>query len=220
MTSPGGAGGRLIGLLHDRHVVGRRVRRLADQLAELLPANTDVLDIGCGDGLIARELVLRRADVAIRGLDVLVRPDAAIPVDPFDGSHVPLDNGSVGTAILVDVLHHAEDPTGLLREACRVSRDAVIIKDHLRDSALASLTLRVMDWVGNARHGVALPYRYWSSGQWQRAFAETGLRVDHFTTNLRLYPMPASLIFDRELHFIARLRPGDSRGSVPAGAPA
>jgi len=215
MRSAGGLGARLIGDLHDRHVAGRRVRRLADRIATLLPPAADVLDIGCGDGTLACEIVRRRADVTIRGLDVLVRPGSAIPVEPFDGVRVPLDDSSVSAALLVDVLHHAVDPMTLLREACRVAREAVIIKDHLRDPALGVLTLRLMDWVGNARHGVALPYTYWSRREWQRAFRDTGLVVEQCVTALRLYPMPASLMFDRALHFIALLRPP---GALRSGA--
>ena len=34
---------------------------------------------------------------------------------------------------------------------------------------LAGPTLRFMDWIGNARHGVALPYNYWSAQEWTLA---------------------------------------------------
>jgi SAM-dependent methyltransferase len=108
--------------------------------------------------------------------------------------------------MLVDVLHHAEDPLALLREAARVARTAVAIKDHLREGLAANATLRFMDWVGNGRFGVRLPYRYWTREEWREAFAETGLVVEHWNEKLALYAPPASLLFDRSLHFVARLR--------------
>jgi hypothetical protein len=37
-----------------------------------------------------------------------------------------------------------------------------LIKDHTLNGFLAGLTLRFMDWVGNACYGIALPYHYWS----------------------------------------------------------
>ena len=107
-----------------------------------------------------------------------------------------LNDSSVAAVLLVDVLHHAQDPIGLLREAGRVARKAVIIKDHLRDPVLGTLTLRMMDWVGNARFGVALPYAYWSRSEWRDAFCDAGLSMEQWSTDLRLYPMPASLLFE------------------------
>lgn len=109
--------------------------------------------------------------------------------------------------LFVDVLHHTDDPAVLLREAARVAKRAVILKDHARDAFLSGPTLRFMDWVGNAHHGVALPYNYWSSSQWQKAFRDIGLKSEHWQAKLGLYPFPASLFFDRSLHFVARLSP-------------
>jgi hypothetical protein len=62
-----------------------------------------------------------------------------------------------------------------------------------------------MDWVGNSAYGVHLPYNYWSKSEWDLAFAQLGAEVEHWQARLRLYPFPASLLFDRSLHFIARL---------------
>ena len=79
--------------------------------------------------------------------------------------------------MLVDVLHQTDDPMNLLREAVRVARQAIVIKDHLLQGAFAYPTLRFMDWVGNARHGVALPYNYWTPAEWHGAFDKLGLAV-------------------------------------------
>ena len=51
--------------------------------------------------------------------------------------------------MLVDVLHHTDDPGILLSEARRVTRRAVVLKDHTRDY-MAGATLRLMDWGANA----------------------------------------------------------------------
>ncbi len=93
----------------------------------------------------------------------------------------------------------------LLREARRVARHAVLIKDHTRDGLLAGPTLRFLDWVGNAPHGVALPYNYWRERQWRESFERIGLTPSVWRNRLGLYPPGASWIFGRSLHFIARL---------------
>ena len=63
--------------------------------------------------------------------------------------------------LFVEVLHHTTDPLALPRESSRVARDCIIIKDHHLDNLAAAAVLRFMDWMGNARHGVILPYNYW-----------------------------------------------------------
>ena len=115
--------------------------------------------------------------------------------------------------MFLDVFHHTDDPMVLLREAVRVARQIVLIKDHTLQGAFAYSTLRFMDWVANARHNVALPYNYWTPAQWDGAFDKLGLSVSSWESNLKLYPFPADLIFDRSLHFIAALRaPGHGGG--------
>jgi SAM-dependent methyltransferase len=193
-------------VLHGR-LFARRVRVLAKLLAESIPARSRVLDVGCGDGRLDRLLLDLRHDVAIEGIDVLVRPGTAIPVAAFDGRRIPHPDQSFDVVMMVDVLHHTEDPAILLGEAKRVARCCIVIKDHCQDGFLAGQTLRLMDWVGNARHRVALPYNYWSEEQWGRAFEDLGLSVEHWVGQLGLYPWPLAALFDRQLHFMARLRP-------------
>jgi len=195
-----------VGVLHETLVVSRRVRVLADHLAALLPRNAKVLDVGCGDGTIDRLIAQQSPGISIEGIDVLVRPDAKIPVRGFDGIHIPYPDASFDAVMFVDVLHHVDDPLLLLQEAMRVGR-SVVIKDHLREGFLAGATLRFMDWVGNAHHGVALPYNYWSKAEWDAALDAVGLKPVEIKHSLGLYPAPASWIFERGLHFIGRFEP-------------
>ena len=201
----------MIGGLHERHVAGRRVGVLARHFAGLLPAGARVLDVGCGDGRVARAVMDLRPDVAIRGIDVLLRGATAIPVEPFDGRRIPHRDGAFDCAMFVDVLHHAADPAALLGEAARVSRGSLLIKDHLLDARLSSLRLRFMDWVGNARHGVALPYNYWPRKRWDEAFAALGLAPSSWDEDLDIYPPWADWLFGGRLHFIALLRSSSGR---------
>ncbi len=197
-----------VGSLHARLVFDRRTRVLSGALGEALPPDCSrVLDVGCGDGTISRMIMDSRPGLSLTGVDVLVRPETHIPVTQFDGTHLPFEDGSFDAVMFVDVLHHTVDPAILLREARRVARKAVVLKDHSRDSMVSGPILRFMDWVGNAHHGVVLPYNYWSTAQWNAAFRDIGLRVDTWQTTLGLYPFPASLVFERNLHFVSRLRP-------------
>jgi SAM-dependent methyltransferase len=196
---------RFIEQIHEGYVHDRRTHRLARHFAELIPPGSSVLDVGCGDGLLAGRLKIRRPDLEVRGIDILVRDRTVIPVDPFDGRVIPHGAARFDVVMFVDVLHHTEDPTVLLREAARVAGRAIVIKDHTAEGLLAFPTLRFMDRVSNARHGVVLPYNYWREHRWRAAFAELGLGIETWRTELGLYPWPASWVFGRSLHFIARL---------------
>ena len=191
--------------LHGHYVHSRRVRVLCDHLSELIPSNGRVLDVGCGDGLLASLILERRRDTNISGIDVLIREKTKIPVTGFNGATIPFPDKSFDVVMFVDVLHHTVDPKLLLSEAKRVAAKAILIKDHRLNGFLARPTLRIMDWVSNAPHGVVMPYNYWSHQAWQEAFASLNLSVGVWKQDLKLYPNPANLLFGRSLHFISRL---------------
>lgn len=201
MSSPAGLGA--VAAAHGTLVFARRVRVLSGALAPLLPPGL-LADVGCGSGTVSAAIAALRPDVIPEGFDVLLRPGCAIPARAFDGRRFPLPDGAAASALLVDVLHHAEDPVALLAECARVAR-VVVVKDHLSRSLFDERTLAFMDWVGNRPHGVVLPYRYFSPASWAGAVAAAGLREEQRVPVPGLYPFPFSALFGRDLHFVARL---------------
>jgi SAM-dependent methyltransferase len=123
----------------------------------------------------------------------------------FDGSQIPFSDHSFDSVMFVDVLHHTLDPAALIREAARVTRRLVLIKDHVLKGFLAAPTLRFMDWAGNWGHGVSLPYNYHSEEHWRLIFAEAGFMSEHWIERLGLYPLPFNWIFERRLHIVTTL---------------
>lgn len=194
--------------LHHSHVHSRRVVVLARHLCELLPRNATVLDVGAGDGLLGARVLAERSDLRWTAVDTLARPNAQIPVQLFDGVRLPFADKTFDTVLFVDVLHHIDDPMVMLREAVRVARGGLLIKDHLREGLLAGPALRFMDWVGNAGWGVHLPYNYWNSAQWESASRELRLHSGQKRRELGLYPWWANWCFGRSLHFIAQFDVG------------
>ena len=191
--------------VQDAFVHGRRTRVLAEAAARMLPPDLRLLDVGCGDGLFATILARLRPDLDITGAEVMPRATCRIPVLSFDGEHLPFADGRFDACLLIDVLHHTNAPGVLLREAARVSCRHLLLKDHNRSGFAAQSTLRFMDTVGNRRHGVPLPFNYLTPAEWSRLFAQCGLEVTGSDSLSRLYPFPASLIFGRQLHFMALL---------------
>jgi len=201
-----------MGSWHRAFVFQRRTRVLAEILAAQIPQRASVLDIGCGDGTIGSLIAQLRPDISIRGVEFLVRPECKIECRAFDGASLPFPDGVFDVCLFVDVLHHTQDPSILLREAARVSRTFVLLKDHLVENFLDEVTLRLMDWVGNRPHGVVLTYNYQSRRKWKEYFLRCGLAEASWTSRVPLYQPPVSLLAGRGLHFVSLLRKTSSEG--------
>jgi ubiquinone/menaquinone biosynthesis C-methylase UbiE len=201
--------------VHEQYAKGRRAQVLARHFADLIPEGASVLDVGTGDGSIAASVQAARPDVRIRGLEYQVRDDCAIPVEAFDGKTLPLEDDSIDYVSFLDVLHHTVDPMVLLKEAHRVARRGLIIKDHLRRGFLGGTTLRFMDKVGNRRYGIDLPNTYLTPAEWESAWATLSLDPVEWRGDLGIYPAWADWWFGRGLHFFARLEHAEAEPAEP-----
>jgi len=193
----------IIEKLHEKYVKKRRAYILHEKLIDILPdGEATVLDVGCGDGSVARHLIEANPSLEIIGIDTLVRDGAAIAVKKFDGMEIPYASDSFDYCLFVDVLHHASDPFLLLKEAVRVARRGIVIKDHTAQGLFARQVLKFMDDTHNRRYGVSLPYNYWTFEEWNTAFQRLGLKAVKYESRLKLYPFWADWIFGRNLHFL------------------
>ncbi len=191
--------------LHADLVLGRRMKTLARHFARLLPMHGSVLDVGCGNGIIAKLVMQARPGLLIEGIDIAERHECAIPMQVYDGGIFPFPDNSFDAVMFVDVLHHTVNPLAVLKEAARVTRDAIVVKDHFCKSRTAWYRLAFMDWIGNRPHDIVLPYNYWSPEQWSQAWTQLGTEPDLVITKLGLYPRFVRPLFEYGLHFVARL---------------
>ena len=90
-----------------------KARRALDLLRRLgeTPAKMDLLDIGCGVGLIHRHLALRfrtivGVDVAGEALAAAQAANPSIRYDHYDGRRLPCADGAFDVAIAICVMHH------------------------------------------------------------------------------------------------------------------
>jgi SAM-dependent methyltransferase len=193
--------------LHHRVVHVPRVRRVVDALAEQIGQASSLLDVGCGDGTVARDLAARVSASRVIGVDVLVRPSAAIDVKAYDGERLPFEDGAFEAVVLADVLHHCASPLRVLREALRVASRVVVVKDHLRFGPLSDRLLWLMDVVGNAGPGVRVRGTYLSPVEWVTLIREASGRLTGLNWPLVIHDLPFRLITRSELQFVARVEP-------------
>lgn len=113
-----------------RRKVGRAYD-MALEIARVVPANSRILDVGCGNGFIAHHLAAMVGATVI-GIDLNEATEAAIDYRQFDGKHFPVADGSVDAVLLCYVLHHAQDLGVVMSELRRVLSDrglAMIYED-------------------------------------------------------------------------------------------
>jgi SAM-dependent methyltransferase len=191
--------------LHQRVTGARRVVVLARELSSLLEAQASVLDVGCGSGEVAFNLSQARPDLEIQGIDTYVRPSPKIPVTAYDGRTIPFPDKSFDFVMLIDVLHHTRDPESVLREARRVARRGIILKDHNANNLYTRLLLRFTDWFGNRAYGVKLEYNFLSRTRWREIFRRLQLVEVAYRDRFGLYPFWTRILFPADLDFFSSL---------------
>ena len=191
--------------LHQILVMDRRIRVLADRIERLIPKNSSILDVGAGSGEIANTILSKRSDLDITCIDVKNREDTKIEIKQFNGKEIDYEDNKFDFSLIVDVLHHTYDKKELLREAFRVSKTGVVIKDHIYKNKMDHAILSFMDYIGNRPYSIDVIYDYFTLEQWEGLFNEEKKVISSFDTDLQLYPFPFNLIFDRKLHMLVKL---------------
>jgi SAM-dependent methyltransferase len=190
---------------HHRRVHQPRVGRVARALAAQIGQAGSLLDIGCGDGTVARDIAAAVGADRVAGVDVKVRAEVAVEVTAYDGVRLPFPDRSFDAVVISDVLHHCEDPRAVLREALRVARACVAIKDHFCFGPVSERILLWMDMAGNAAPGVTVRGTYFTPGQWVEMVTACGGRVTHLDWPLQIHDYPFRLVTRDELQFAARV---------------
>ncbi|WP_394844311.1 methyltransferase domain-containing protein [Pendulispora brunnea] len=195
---------------HTAQIHVPRVERLSRAITELSPDGVrSMLDVGCGDGTLARDVARRIGAEELVGVDVKVRDEVAIDVKQYDGRVLPFPNATFDLVTIADVLHHAESPEAVVGEAMRVLRPggALIIKDHFRFGPVSNATLLAMDIVGNYAAGVLVRGKYLSPPEWVALIAKAQGRVDELVWPFEVHSLPWRIVTRSEYQFLMRVRP-------------
>lgn len=185
----------------------RRIEGIAAAVCRLLPQGAmRVLDVGCGDGSLARQISQQRSDLEFEGVEVVLPGERHVPMQQYDGATLPYADHVFDAVLCADMLHHTESPLRVLQEACRVARRYVVVKDHVCDTLLDRVLLTGMDWLGNVGSGVPLPFRFLSSTQWHELFAALPFEEFGRIDALQYWGWPMRIIVDRRFHFVAVLQ--------------
>ncbi len=189
------------------------MQTLEAALAPWIAEGGTLLDLGCGDLRLGDGLRRARRLRRYVGADIWparTAPPAGCEYVPIDSTgRFPWSDRTFDTVLLVDVLHHCDDPGWTLAEGLRVASRAVI-KDHFEYGSGTRTLLRLLDYLGNRPYGVSVPRRYFTPESFKtlcgrvrpavQARVEVGVRLyDHIPLVGRFLPA--------RVHFIASLDP-------------
>jgi len=163
-----------------------------------------VIDVGSGDGYLGAVFQTFRPGTRVTGAETHVRELTRSGFEPvvYDGRHLPFGDRTFDVAILANVLHHADDQRALFAEACRVTRQRVIIKDHLKASTLDHWKLAVLDVLGNRRFGADTQGDYLDRAGWTALFATHPRARVSWHEGLSFRTGPLELAFGNELEVL------------------
>lgn len=157
-----------------RRKVGRAYD-MALEVARVVPRNSRVLDVGCGNGFIAHHLSAMLGS-SVTGIDLEESAQAPIDYRRFDGTHFPVEDQSFDGVLFCYVLHHAQDLGAILHEVRRVLQPGglMIVYEDIPDLWWD----RLVCWLHNKQwEGRTGPCTFRSADEWRDTFNAAGLNV-------------------------------------------
>lgn len=196
----------LLRIFH-KPIYEHRQQVLVKLISPHLKPGARVLDIGCGFGHLGRALMdASNGQVQVEGLESVTRGNELIPITAYEGTRIPFPDGTFDAVIVADVLHHDHDQERLLREAARVSRNLVIIKDHLRDGLMAQQRISFLDWAANAGYNVPCLYKYNNLQEWRAIVGKLSSGIVEERTSIDVYPPVFNELLGKGLHYFVVFR--------------
>jgi len=169
---------------YNKHIgIPQRINFLSAKLSFYLNKYNYVLDLGSSNGQLAKK-IQDNTNVKFIGVDKKVQKVTYLEVVEYDGLKLPFKDKTFDCVMLIDVLHHDVNPVNILKEAKRVSKKHILIKDHYFDNYFDLFILKWFDFVGNKPYGINLPYNYLNRTQWDGLFKKIKLKklnCEYFT---------------------------------------
>jgi ubiquinone/menaquinone biosynthesis C-methylase UbiE len=168
---------RLQNKLVGGHAGAGRSGLIFSQISPYLLGNT-VLDIGAGDGKVGG-LVESKLGKFVRLVDVLDYNTTALPLDLYDGLHLPYADKQFDTSIVSVVFHHADHPLDVLQETIRVTNKRIVAIESVYFNEEHRQLNAVLDWFYNRvlHANVNCPFNFQTPWGWEDTFRSNGLKI-------------------------------------------
>lgn len=138
------------------------------------PLGKKILDIGCGDCILAEHLINKGHEVACVDVVDLSLVESIKPII-YNGKNLPFDDQEFDTSLILFVLHHVPNPESVIKEALRTSRTLVVLED-LYTGLIQSKWTNFLDSFTNLEFE-GHPHSNKTDKEWKELFSNLGLKV-------------------------------------------
>jgi SAM-dependent methyltransferase len=152
-----------------------RVQEKLSAIGPYLNPFDRVLDLGAGNCVLCQQLRQRGYDIVPLDLANLSFVNGIMPI-VYDGTTLPFDDDSFDVALVITVLHHAQDPDAVLAELTRVARRIIVIEE-IYENCLEKYSTYLIDSLFNLEF-FSHPRSNRTDDGWRAAFQRLGLAVD------------------------------------------
>lgn len=164
---------------HNKRAKEFRLNKVAECFSKLIEDESKILDIGCGDCYLGYALS-KHKNLKYQGIDVKLRKENyPFKVNIFDGKKLPFKSKSFDYCMFVDTIHHIKYPDKILREAMRVAKKCIIIKDSSYYTLRQLICLWIIDLQSNIPKGIKCPLNFYSFEMWFDLFDRLGFSIDY-----------------------------------------
>lgn len=115
---------------------------------------------------------------------------------------IDIPSNSVESVMLIDTLRHTENPDAVLKEAIRVSRRYIILKDTLYYGAVSYLILRLMDKFKDKALKTDSAHWYLNFEDWKHLYRDNDLRIIYQRRAMELHDNFLKKLIHFNLHFL------------------
>jgi len=115
----------------------KAAQKMVVECERFIPQKAKILDLGCGSGVVGQEFQTKfRADLI--GVDVKDLRVVPIKFELIKNSKLSFPDNFFDVVLINFVLHHADYPVDLLKEAVRVTNNKIIIYEDLPEGFFQS----------------------------------------------------------------------------------
>lgn len=154
----------------------KRAKKLVHLLGRFIKKGDNVLDLGMGDGLIAKQLQLNH-DIKIMGLDVEDYNTTDIPLVINNSKRLPFRDRQFDVVLIISVLHHADNFTSLLAEAKRICKRCIIILEDVYSNIIERMAIILTDALSNFLNPMNMPFNFRREREWLSIFNTLNLKL-------------------------------------------
>lgn len=163
-----------------RPILAIKAKRIGGAICGAFPKKVSrVLDVGCGDMMISREIKKYIPNAKFIGIDVIdTSMTGECPV-LYDGVTLPYPDLYFDVVYTSFVLHHCDDPVQVVSEMKRVCRGRIIIVEEIYTTQVRKYITSIYDWIVNRLESwtVNIPFNFKTDHAWRLVFKEHGLSV-------------------------------------------